>query len=148
MQCQACGTDNPATARFCENCGVELGAVCPNCGFPARPGIRFCGNCGQQLVSPASVARVDYAPVVPAPTAPPVADEKGETLAGRLAYPVFFVVVVGLLLALVLLYAWIAAEQLTPSVVLGYAQMLIRKLGFVGFVQYMLQTVRDTYFAG
>src|SRR5215210_5937043 len=49
MDCAACGTQNPAGARFCMNCGNTLERRCPNCGTPAPPEARFCMNCGAAL---------------------------------------------------------------------------------------------------
>ena len=49
MTCAACGTENPAGARFCMNCGEALERRCPTCGTPAPGGARFCMNCGSAL---------------------------------------------------------------------------------------------------
>src|SRR3954466_13384247 len=64
MDCAACGTQNPAGARFCMNCGNALERRCPNCGTPAPSEARFCMNCGATLDGPAT-------PVTPSPAAPP-----------------------------------------------------------------------------
>jgi len=32
MRCSTCGTENPAAARFCEECGARLARACPQCG--------------------------------------------------------------------------------------------------------------------
>ncbi len=45
-RCEACGTANPATSRFCGGCGSALGARCPSCGTPVLREFRFCGSCG------------------------------------------------------------------------------------------------------
>ena len=34
--CAACGTENRAGSKFCDNCGAGLAAACPNCGEPNR----------------------------------------------------------------------------------------------------------------
>jgi hypothetical protein len=67
--CTQCGSRNPASARFCDQCGAQLvkpGATpapaaqplpvlavgsytCPQCGVPALPGEAFCDNCGAPL---------------------------------------------------------------------------------------------------
>jgi Double zinc ribbon/FHA domain len=76
--CPQCGIDNPATARYCDQCGAALipvtaaaaaptspglsavappvaGAViCPQCGASAIPGEAFCDNCGAPLSAPLS----------------------------------------------------------------------------------------------
>jgi predicted ATPase/class 3 adenylate cyclase len=62
MTCAACGTENPAGARFCMNCGTALERRCPSCGTPAPDGARFCMNCGTALDG-------EPAPAAPAPAA-------------------------------------------------------------------------------
>jgi class 3 adenylate cyclase/tetratricopeptide (TPR) repeat protein len=47
--CAACGTENPAGARFCMACGARLERRCPSCGTPAPDEARFCMNCGAGL---------------------------------------------------------------------------------------------------
>src|SRR5215212_6874620 len=64
MDCAACGTQNPAGARFCMNCGNALERRCPSCGTPAPPEARFCMNCGSTLDA-------GPAPSAPAPPAAP-----------------------------------------------------------------------------
>src|SRR5215216_5803977 len=49
MNCTACGTENPAGARFCMSCGVALERRCPSCNTPAPAEARFCMNCGAAL---------------------------------------------------------------------------------------------------
>ncbi|HKP21540.1 MAG TPA: zinc-ribbon domain-containing protein, partial [Thermoleophilaceae bacterium] len=67
MECAACGTQNPAGARFCMNCGNALERRCPSCGTPAPPEARFCMNCGSAL----DAATAPAAPASPAPVAAP-----------------------------------------------------------------------------
>jgi class 3 adenylate cyclase/tetratricopeptide (TPR) repeat protein len=62
--CAACGTENPAGARFCMSCGSALARVCPECGAEAPPGARFCTSCGSSL---------DATPA-PAPSVTPAAE--------------------------------------------------------------------------
>ena len=45
--CPKCGAPVMAGAKFCGNCGNQLGAVCVHCGAPIMPGMKFCGNCGK-----------------------------------------------------------------------------------------------------
>lgn len=89
--CPQCGVDNPANARYCDQCGAMLipvpaqaapppaapataipvigPTVCPQCGQSAIPGEAFCDNCGAPLSAPARpVAAV---PVPPQSAAPP-----------------------------------------------------------------------------
>ncbi len=95
--CHSCGAENPASARFCDQCGTELLPVpnqappaqtpappaaaisagpgtCPQCGAPAIPGEAFCDNCGASLLelpNPASTipSQPTYPP--PQPVTPP-----------------------------------------------------------------------------
>src|SRR5215210_8611598 len=71
MACSSCGTENPAGARFCMNCGTALERRCPSCGTPAPDGARFCMNCGASLTDGAVPAsRPPQAPQA-APAIPP-----------------------------------------------------------------------------
>src|SRR3954464_3497706 len=58
MSCAACGTHNPAGARFCMGCGAQLEHRCPSCGPPAPAEARFCMNCGSRLDGTAAPAPV------------------------------------------------------------------------------------------
>ena len=49
MNCPNCQTENPASAKFCSNCGTKLAHACPNCGTELPAGARFCFNCGHNL---------------------------------------------------------------------------------------------------
>ncbi len=51
MRCPHCAFDNPATAKFCGQCGARLGAPCPSCGTLNLEGFAFCGTCGTKLTS-------------------------------------------------------------------------------------------------
>ncbi|ABU59101.1 FHA domain-containing protein [Roseiflexus castenholzii] len=83
--CPQCGVDNPAGARYCDQCGAMLipvpaqaapppvapsaaipaigPTVCPQCGQAVIPGEAFCDNCGAPLRAPAR-------PVAPVPSPP------------------------------------------------------------------------------
>ncbi|MGH2538602.1 MAG: adenylate/guanylate cyclase domain-containing protein, partial [Candidatus Promineifilaceae bacterium] len=50
--CPHCAHDNPADARFCQNCGRPLERACPHCGTPNGPEARFCKQCGRPLPGP------------------------------------------------------------------------------------------------
>ncbi len=54
VRCDACGTENPPTSRFCGGCGSALGERCPSCAAPIVRGFRFCGSCGAALVADAT----------------------------------------------------------------------------------------------
>lgn len=49
--CPACHAANPASSRFCGNCGRPLasGRTCAQCGTEVPAGVKFCGNCGTPL---------------------------------------------------------------------------------------------------
>ena len=60
MICGACGAENRAGSRFCDNCGAGLSVACPQCGEPNRSDARFCASCGHALVADATgPARID-----------------------------------------------------------------------------------------
>jgi class 3 adenylate cyclase/tetratricopeptide (TPR) repeat protein len=47
MRCSGCGSDNPASARFCQACGAPLERHCAACGTPLPALARFCSECGR-----------------------------------------------------------------------------------------------------
>jgi membrane protease subunit (stomatin/prohibitin family) len=51
VTCPNCGTANAAGARFCNNCGTQLGGSvkCPSCGTENPPTAKFCNKCGTKL---------------------------------------------------------------------------------------------------
>src|SRR5690242_11377417 len=53
MRCLVCGTLNPASAKFCSECGIRLESItCPTCGAINRPDAKFCNQCGSALAIP------------------------------------------------------------------------------------------------
>jgi class 3 adenylate cyclase/tetratricopeptide (TPR) repeat protein len=60
LKCPRCQHENPATLKFCGECGSRLAAVCPACAAPNAPSQKFCGECG---------ARLHALPSAPAPEA-------------------------------------------------------------------------------
>lgn len=48
MTCAACGFENEAGLKFCNECGTPLARACPN-GHPNLPAAKFCGECGAAL---------------------------------------------------------------------------------------------------
>ncbi|MEH6579324.1 MAG: adenylate/guanylate cyclase domain-containing protein [Amphritea sp.] len=68
MQCANCGFDNPADAKFCEQCGTRLVLACPHCGQDVSPGAKFCRECGASLTEPSAVVDIGRSPQ----TSPPV----------------------------------------------------------------------------
>ena len=51
--CPACAAANPATGRFCEECGTPLALACASCGAAVTVGKKFCGACGTSLTGAA-----------------------------------------------------------------------------------------------
>jgi class 3 adenylate cyclase/ribosomal protein L40E len=49
MKCAKCGHDNRTGAKFCEECGTHLSAVCTNCGAQLSPTAKFCSECGHPI---------------------------------------------------------------------------------------------------
>ena len=49
MRCPSCQTENPATRKFCRECGGKLLVICPECKFENMPGDKFCGECGRPV---------------------------------------------------------------------------------------------------
>ena len=52
MRCPGCKSENPASAKFCIECGVPLARGCPHCTFQNPAGAKFCQECGAGLASP------------------------------------------------------------------------------------------------
>jgi len=51
MNCPHCYFDNPADARFCQNCGRSLEQNCPACGTANALSANFCKQCGTRLAA-------------------------------------------------------------------------------------------------
>src|SRR5215469_4759172 len=49
MRCLHCGSDNPASSRFCNQCGTPLGKLCPKCAAENPRDAKFCSQCGASL---------------------------------------------------------------------------------------------------
>lgn len=47
--CPDCGNPVQPGAKFCPNCGKQLGNKCPKCGADVPAGSKFCPSCGQSL---------------------------------------------------------------------------------------------------
>lgn len=68
MRCAGCGLENPAGAKFCEECGAKLVRVCPACGQEASASAKFCSECGAPLSATPPIAGlvpsapIDYTP--------------------------------------------------------------------------------------
>ena len=46
MRCLRCSTELIPGKRFCQACGLEVGARCANCGAGLEASFRFCPDCG------------------------------------------------------------------------------------------------------
>jgi Double zinc ribbon len=55
-RCSTCGARNPATQKFCGECGTALAAICSSCGAPNPPAQKFCGEWGSSLAGDAQAA--------------------------------------------------------------------------------------------
>lgn len=77
MRCSACGSDVPATSKFCTSCGAAQGVVCPQCRHTSPPGSRFCAECGAVLAGEGA----NFNPGTPETYTPPALAQK--ILAGR-----------------------------------------------------------------
>ncbi len=53
MLCATCQQENPASARFCGECGARHTPTCPGCETPHRPDQNFCWECGTRLAATA-----------------------------------------------------------------------------------------------
>jgi class 3 adenylate cyclase len=73
MRCSGCGHENPAAAKFCQECGHPLRTSCGACGTDLPPQVKFCHECGQRTTA----AAAPQAP--PGPSAP----EPSELAGGR-----------------------------------------------------------------
>jgi class 3 adenylate cyclase/tetratricopeptide (TPR) repeat protein len=51
MKCLRCQHENPATAKFCEECAAPLTPACPSCGSQVSPTAKFCPDCAHPLKS-------------------------------------------------------------------------------------------------
>lgn len=82
MKCWNCGSENPAGAKFCSNCGQAQQRPCPTCGTINPAGAKFCNNCGTNLqTSSASASPAASAPAtVPPPGRTPAAGPGRESL--------------------------------------------------------------------
>lgn len=60
MKCRKCQFDNPEGAKFCDECGNRLEAICPQCQKLNPPGSKFCNECGHDLRKPTEAPAIDY----------------------------------------------------------------------------------------
>ena len=60
MRCQECQTENPASRKFCRECGTKLLLACPQCGPENLPDDKFCGECGYSFKNLKTETLIDY----------------------------------------------------------------------------------------
>ena len=68
MKCPLCRHDNPATARFCEQCAAALARVCASCGTALSVTARFCHACAHPTAAGADEPARFRAPSAYTPT--------------------------------------------------------------------------------
>ena len=98
MTCAACGHDNRAAAKFCENCGAALPRACAACGTPLRAAAKFCDECGRPVAPPEPApARAAAAPTgyTPKHLAERILTSRGAIEGERKQVTVVFVVCAG-----------------------------------------------------
>lgn len=52
VSCPRCGASNPATSKFCNECGAKVAVEqvrCPECATPNTEGAKFCNECGHRF---------------------------------------------------------------------------------------------------
>ena len=55
MKCPKCQFENPAGAKFCNECGGRLDVACRACGKTNPSGSKFCNDCGHSLTEAKSI---------------------------------------------------------------------------------------------
>ena len=60
MKCQECQTENPATRKFCRECGTKFLLACIHCGTENLPDDKFCGECGYSLKNLKKETLINY----------------------------------------------------------------------------------------
>ena len=79
MICSNCGADNPAGAKFCNECATPLAVTCPNCGTANAPSAKFCSECATPLSAGGPSLSVAASPArtsMPAPKSAPLAERR------------------------------------------------------------------------
>ena len=70
MTCAACGHENRAGAKFCEECAAPLKRVCSGCGSELRATAKFCDECGGRVAGASTGAVAAPVATVAPPHAP------------------------------------------------------------------------------
>jgi membrane protease subunit (stomatin/prohibitin family) len=65
--CPKCGSQNPQTAKFCNNCSSPLkkatiinGPTCPKCNTVNMLKAKFCNNCGKNLLTTKKCSKCEF----------------------------------------------------------------------------------------
>src|SRR5260370_15600286 len=61
-KCPACGAENPAEQKFCNQCAAPFKRRCAKCGYENAPTAKFCGECGSSLTSGAGASAATSSP--------------------------------------------------------------------------------------
>jgi class 3 adenylate cyclase/tetratricopeptide (TPR) repeat protein len=77
MRCSNCQAENPADARFCNECGRALARRCDRCGRTNPAGAKFCNECGANLTERAGAE--DHSEITADGTANPIRIDHPET---------------------------------------------------------------------
>ena len=62
MDCPACGSEQPDSARFCIDCGAPLTHACPQCGATLPERAKFCAECGTPIAAAVGAGRPPPSP--------------------------------------------------------------------------------------
>ncbi len=73
MTCSGCAHENPAGAKFCEECGTPLAIACANCGTELRANVKFCSECGTPVAASGASGAGGALPGAGSPRSPLVA---------------------------------------------------------------------------
>src|SRR3970040_978362 len=91
MKCPRCTPENPASLKFCGECGARLASICPACRASNAPAQKFCGECGAALTPGAPAAKfASPASYTPKPLAEKVLTSKGALEGERKQVTVLF----------------------------------------------------------
>ncbi|MGC1679286.1 MAG: adenylate/guanylate cyclase domain-containing protein [Candidatus Binataceae bacterium] len=64
MKCPACGAENPAEQKFCNECAAPFKRRCAKCGYENAPTAKFCGDCAAPLTSNPSKSSAPAQPLL------------------------------------------------------------------------------------
>jgi class 3 adenylate cyclase/tetratricopeptide (TPR) repeat protein len=79
LRCSACGHENRAGAKFCEECGTAHHHSCASCGAELRPSAKFCEECGAAVRGTATDGQVLGSAPRPGAATPAARDPRAYT---------------------------------------------------------------------